>query len=112
MPSAISFEITVDNTAKVGKELDEACKRALEICGGKGETYAKLRCPVRTGNLRNSITHQVASDGRSVDIGTNVEYAPYVELGTYKSRAQPYLRPAIENHLEEYKNIINSELSK
>ena len=74
--SNMTFSIAVDNTDKVGQELVEACRRALEICGGKAETYAKLNCPVRTGNLRNSITHDVAEDGKSVTIGTDVEYAP------------------------------------
>lgn len=33
----------------------------------------------------------------SVYIGTNVEYAPHLELGTVKMNAKPYLRPAIES---------------
>ena len=123
----LTFTIKVDNSQLVGRELIEACRRALEICGGKAETYAKLKCPKRTGNLQNSITHQVASDGRSVAIGTNVEYAPYVELGHIQEvgryvpaigkrlkksyvEPRPFLRPAIENHLTEYKSIIENEL--
>ena len=58
---------------------------------------------VRTGRLRNSLTHAVQD--RSMYIGTNVEYAPYVELGTSKMKARPYLKPAIENHMSEYKEI-------
>ncbi len=48
---------------------------------------ARLRCPVRTGRLRRSITYAVASPlgmrGRTVigRVGSNVEYAPFVELG-------------------------------
>lgn len=89
----------------------QAIDRALEICGGKAESYAKRRCPVDTGNLRNSITHQQLSDKEEV-IGTNVEYAPYVELGTVKMKARPFLRPAAENHKAEYKAIIQNELAK
>lgn len=44
------------------------------------ENYAKINCPVDTGQLRQSITHQVV-DQTGV-VGTNVEYAPYVEYGT------------------------------
>lgn len=29
-------------------------------------------------------------------VGTNVEYAPYVEFGTSRMGAQPYLRPAVD----------------
>lgn len=35
---------------------------------------------------------------RTVYVGTNVEYAPYVELGTSRMNAKPYLRPAAENN--------------
>jgi hypothetical protein len=44
------------------------------------ENDAKKRCPVDTGQLRQSITHEV--EGNTGVIGTNVEYAPYVEYGT------------------------------
>jgi phage gpG-like protein len=52
---------------------------------------------VRTGRLRSSITWAVGEDtlGLYVDIGTNVEYAPYVELGTSHARPYPFLRPAL-----------------
>lgn len=89
----------------------QAMARALEICGGKAETYAKQLCPVDTGNLRNSITHQ-QEDEKTEIIGTNVSYAPFVELGTVKMKARPFLRPAAENHGAEYKAVIERELAK
>ena len=52
--------------------LEEAC---LVV-----ENAAKSKVPVDTGNLRSSITHDVDEDEGVV--GTNVEYAPYVEFGT------------------------------
>lgn len=127
MANSLEFHIAVDNTDKVGQELIDACRKALEICGGKAETYAKINCPVRTGNLRNSITHDVAEDGKSVTIGSAVNYAPFVELGHIQEvgryvpaigrrlknefvKPRPFLRPAVENHLSEYKSIIESEL--
>ena len=44
------------------------------------ENDAKRKCPVDTGQLRASITHEV--EGQTGIVGTNVEYAPYVEYGT------------------------------
>ena len=96
---------------QVQEAVQQATERALEICGGKAETYAKRLCPVDTGNLRNSITHQQYDDHTEI-IGTNVEYAPFVELGTVKMGARPYLRPAAENHAEEYKQVFQNELAK
>ena len=54
-------------------------------------------------------------DAQAVYIGTNVEYAPYVELGHYtkgggKVAAKPFLRPAAENHTTEYREIIRRVL--
>ena len=83
----------------------KAKARALEMIGGKAESYAKKLCPVDTGRLRNSITHAQYDENTEV-IGSNVEYAPYVELGTHKMAARPYLRPAAENHTAEYKAIV------
>lgn len=52
---------------------------------------------VRTGRLRSSISWRVLADASGVyaDIGTNVEYAAYVELGTERMAPRPYLRPAL-----------------
>lgn len=52
---------------------------------------------VRTGRLRSSISHVIGKDAQSVyaDIGSNVEYAAWVELGTRRAKPYPYLRPAL-----------------
>lgn len=104
----ITMEVTADNTAAIKGGLQSAFARALERIGLQAEGYAKDLCPVDTGNLRNSITH--TSDGKAAYIGTNVEYGKYVELGTVKMAAQPYLRPAAEDHRETYRNIVKDEL--
>lgn len=111
-----SMTVNINVRPGFGADVDAACRRALEICGGKAETYAKLRCPVDTGNLQNSITHQPDGD-RAVIIGTPVEYAPYVELGHHTTTGRfvaprPYLLPALEEHVSEYEQVIKSELSK
>jgi len=65
-----------DNSAEYLSALELAKARALEIVGGKAESYAKGLVPVDTGALRNSITHRVDSDGGTVVIGSNIHYAP------------------------------------
>lgn len=105
----ISSVQLIDNTDLIKHAKDEAIERALEAVGLQAEGYAKMLCPVDTGNLRNSITHQQIDKG-SEAIGTNVEYAPYVEMGTQKMAAQPYIKPAVENHIPEYKSIFETFL--
>lgn len=65
--------------------------------GLRVQNNARMLAPVDTGRLRSSITATKGSDGTGayVDIGTNVEYAAYVEFGTIYMAAQPYLRPAL-----------------
>lgn len=124
-----------DHSAEVYKELEAACQRALEKCGLVGEGYAKKLCPVDTGNLRNSITHTVTDNGeRAAYIGTDSEYGVYVECGTgvyypggrqtpwvyqdakgdwhltHGQRAQPFIKPAVAEHGEQYRKIIEAEL--
>lgn len=105
------IEIT-DNSKQFVDAMKYSAMRALETCGLTAEGYAARLCPVDTGNLRNSITHLVQSDEPAAYIGSNVEYAAYVELGTYKMKAQPYLKPAIADHVNQYKQIIESELKR
>ena len=103
----MEVHITV-NTDTFLAALREQKEAALEAIGLQAEGYAKAKCPVDTGNLRNSISH--AASGDSAYIGTNVEYAPYVEFGTRKMAAQPYLKPAAEGHAAEYKAIAETYL--
>ena len=91
-----------DNSDEVLKALGEQLEIALEAVGLKAEGYAKRLAPVDTGRLRNSISHVVDMDEDKVYIGTNVEYAPYVEMGTVKTAAQPFLQPAAQDHADEY----------
>ena len=46
----------------------------------------------------------------AVYIGTNVEYAPYVELGTSRSSPKPFLKPAATEHSAEYKRIMKAAM--
>jgi HK97 gp10 family phage protein len=61
------------------------------------ERAAKQLCPVDTGRLRSSVTHELDQDAQGVVgiIGTDVDYAPFVEFGTSRASAQPFLRPAL-----------------
>lgn len=123
-----------DNSLKILDEFHAAALRALERCGSQAEGYAKDLAPSDTGNLRNSISHKVDPEEPAAYVGTNTEYAPYVELGTgiyadggrptpwvYQddngnwrwtagNPAQPFLKPAVADHAQTYRNIIEDEM--
>lgn len=110
-----------DNSPQVLAALKRATARGLEACGAKAESYAKQelskskphkRGPSRpnviTGRLRNSVSHAVQNN--EMYVGSNVDYAAAVELGTRKSWAYPYLKPAATQHTGEYKTILADSL--
>lgn len=97
-----------DNTAEVLAVLKNAKKRWLEAIGLTAEGYAKKDTPVDTGRLRNSISH--ATDDEAAYIGTNVEYASYVELGARGRPGVHMLQRAATEHTDEYKRIMEDAM--
>lgn len=109
-----------DNSQAILDALPPAKERALEAIGMQAEANAKIEVTQavydtpespsyrRTGNLRNSISHAYDSD--SAYVGTNTEYAPYVEMGTSKMPSRPFIRPAVENYMDEYKALAEEML--
>ena len=102
--------IKKDYTDEVNKDIQSAITEALETIGKRVVAYAKADCPVDTGKLRDSIQYVVDDSDNSLSVGTNVEYAPYVEMGTSRQKAQPFLRPAVTEHTDEYKKIFEDKM--
>lgn len=105
--SSVKFD---DKTDKAIDAIAKATERALTSGALFIQAQASENAPVDTGRLRASIGTEVHEDYAL--IGTNVEYAPYVELGTSRQDAQPYLRPAIDNNIAKIKTIMASEYKK
>lgn len=93
--------IVIDSGALAELLESDMVARELVRVGVRVERTAKHLCPVDTGRLRASVTQQLERDGRGLVevVGTNVDYAPYVELGTRRNRAQPFLRPALAQEI-------------
>ena len=71
--------------ARMIKDAPEMMEAIVEDVALRVDKEAKKNCPVDTGNLRASITVDI--NGDEAEVGTNVEYAPFVEYGTSKSKA-------------------------
>jgi len=81
-----------DYVERTTNELKDAVKETAY----KIESGAKQRCPVDTGRLRASISTNIDESASSIKaiVETVVEYARFVEFGTYKQTAQPFLIPS------------------
>src|SRR3989304_8956197 len=95
---------------EVAKKMTENKEKALEAVGIFIEGETKVRCPVLTGNLKGSYTHQVELRDEKVIIGSPVDYAPYVEKGTSRSAKQPHLTPAAEENISRIESIVKENL--
>lgn len=122
----------VDNSEAVKRELERAVIRGLIKAAMLVESQAVLLVPVNTGGLRNSIGSKVDESELVAYIGTNCEYAIYVEFGTgefaengngrkggwvyktpngevhftYGMPPQPYLRPAFRQNQKAIRDIL------
>lgn len=79
---------------------EKAIREAVYVLGDIALNTAKENCPVRTGRLKNSI-RITKHDGRATEtpdavIGTDVEYARFVELGGRKNAPANFLGRAAE----------------
>ena len=122
----------VDNSEAVKRELERAAIRGLTKAAMLVESQAVLLVPVNTGGLRGSIGYKVNESELVAYIGTNCEYAIYVEFGTgefaekgngrkggwvyktpngevhftYGMPPQPYLRPAFMKNQKAIRDIL------
>lgn len=76
-------------------------KTALDI-----EGTAKALAPVDTGNLKNSIGHsdlRIGNSGQLVaEIGPTANYGIFLEMGTSRAPAQPFMGPAADRHTPNF----------
>ena len=109
----MSVEITCD--VKGIEEFREALRnfdsamqkqvhRQLASWAADVKALAKQLVPVRTGHLRSSIYAKISE--WVAEIGAEATYALFVEFGTRRMRARPYLYPAIQQHLPRLEQII------
>lgn len=102
------------NALKAGKQ------QTLNNIGTYVTAEAQLRAAVgkredgdpHPGNMRRSTTFDVVSDNE-VDVGVTNEapYAVYVEKGTSKQQAQPFLEPAVTDNIDKLKDIAGQAIS-
>lgn len=101
------LEIMID--AENSNLAEEIAQKVIEKACLAIEHDAKAVCPVDTGNLRASIhTRIMPLQG---EVGTPVDYAPFVEFGTSRQHAQPFMETAFLQNIdrieEEFKRRLD-----
>lgn len=108
--SAVASFTSVDVGSWIEANVTPKVKNAGERSAILLMDTAKSIVPVDTGRLRDSIDYQVTEDAQQITwiISPHTEYAEFVELGTYRQAAQPYMRPAWDENQAQVFQIFNS----
>jgi HK97 gp10 family phage protein len=101
----------------MGVEASNILQQAAEAGGRIALAAAKKRCPADTGALKESLylensktkNPQIKQEIK-IAPGKNEFYGTFVELGTSKQKAQPYMRPAVDENQHEIAKAINDEV--
>ena len=104
---------------EVNQDIKRRKTRMLTAIGLYLTGIMKLLVPVDTGRLKSSLTYDVNGDelnfGASASEGSgakDVFYFTLIELGTRYSKAQPFVRPALFDNVENVSKLANREFNR
>lgn len=83
-------------TGAVQADIKKAVAVEIERSARTIEGEAKQKVAVDTGTLRRSINTKMASGGLSATVAAGTNYGRFVEFGTRRMGARPFLIPAFE----------------
>ncbi|MCR4436639.1 MAG: HK97 gp10 family phage protein [Clostridiales bacterium] len=102
---------------EMGQKAEEVLAKAAEAGGMVALSEARRRCPVKTGRLRASLT---LTQGKKTPARANVRiehgkkeyYGTFVELGTRKQPARPFMRPAVDENKKQISDAVTEEIGR
>lgn len=83
-----------------GEETARRMRLVVQKVAADVKRDAQIGAPVDTGFLRSSISYETRAGKFSAraEIGPTANYGAFVELGTSRMGARPYLFPAMDRH--------------
>lgn len=98
MPEPVTMNIYLNTRIELEHVIQEAVRDVFE---NHMRPDAKAGSPVLTGNNRDGIDTEVTQvgDGISATLYTTSGYGGYLETGTSKMEARPYIGPAVEKSI-------------
>lgn len=116
MKKAVALEVKQSRLefVQAGELIEGALAEGLEAGCLMVEREAKKRTPVRTGRLRASISHRLRREMGEIqgEVGTNVDYASYVENGTSRNKPHPFLNPGLEACRQAINQLVAAAIRK
>ena len=104
----VEIQVLFNRLPAIAEALQAHANAAAMKTGEDVAGMARALAPVHTGRLRDSITVGSESDGATVY--TDTPYAPYLEMGTYKMAARPFMTPAAEGERSNFTDRLAESL--
>ncbi|EJF01244.1 HK97-gp10 family putative phage morphogenesis protein [Liquorilactobacillus mali] len=119
--TSVGFDMKFEGLDKLYEQFNVSKSKAKDVTASamratvaKAQQTAQSIVPVRTGYLRqNIVVKPVKINGDTITgefVASQADYASYVEYGTYKMRAQPYMRPAVASAKPFFYSKVESAL--
>lgn len=105
----IKFEGIADIQKKLAKNIQlEDVKRVIKHNGSqlqrKAQANADFKKGYATGQTKRSIGLEIGDNGLSAKVEPTTEYAPYLEFGTRFMEAQPFMKPAYNEQMKQFRS--------
>ena len=103
--------IKIEGLDKLQKKLKDNVtlddvKRVVKTNGGqlrvKMKRNAEFKKGYQTGTTKRSIDLTITDAGFTAEVKPTTEYSPYLEYGTRKMEAQPFVWPAFKEQEEKF----------
>ena len=106
------FQIIVDTRRLAGysQGLNDRLRNVVSIAAHNIEGKGKDKVPVDTGATKNSIVPTFEDQGFAARIGPSTFYAPFLEFGTRRMAARPFMIPALESERGPFVRAIEKAL--
>ena len=96
LQKALKDNVTMDDVKKVVRQNGSELQR-------KTQDNADFKKGYATGETKRSIGLEFKDSGFTAEVEPKTEYAPYLEYGTRFMEAQPFVKPAYDDQVQQFK---------
>lgn len=97
-----------DNTEQAIRHVTAAVRKSFSTMAVIGKAHIDAETPEKTGYLKSQNTTEQNHD--ELLFVNEADYAVYVEYGTYKTYANPFMRRGIANATSDFARVIEKNL--
>lgn len=101
----------INFTEQLSRDVEDQAKDIVKQATLQTERNAKQLAPVDTGYMRNSISSSFTHGGLVGTVTANAEYALFVEFGTTRQPAQPFMFPSFHQNIQQFINDLQGLLN-